>query len=118
LKLWVDDRRPAPAGWTRALSVAEAQAFLRSGQVDEASLHHDLGACDACMNGMTVQEWLETHDYDMPVCEHVGTGLTLCLWMEQTGCWPKQAPVVHSMNHKGAARMRQVITRRFRMEDE
>ena len=46
MKLWLDDRRPAPAGWTRAFSVAEAQALLKTGQIEEASLDHDLGACE------------------------------------------------------------------------
>jgi len=113
MKLWLDDRRPAPAGWTRAFSVAEAQALLKTGQVEEASLDHDLGACETCMGGSSLEEWLEAHDYDMPTCEHVGTGLTLCLWMADTGHWPKTPPVVHSMNHGGADRMREVIAREF-----
>ena len=113
MKLWLDDRRPAPIGWTRALTVADAQALLMTGDVEEASLDHDLGACVACMRGLTVEEWLEAHNYDMPTCEHVGTGLTLCVWMAETGHWPKTAPVVHSTNHRGAAQMRAVIARRF-----
>jgi hypothetical protein len=113
VKLWLDDRRRAPAGWTHALSVAEAQAFLITGEVEEASLDHDLGACDACMGGLSTEEWLEAHDYDMPTCEHLGTGYTLCLWMAETGHWPKRMPVVHSMNHRGAAQMRDLIKRAF-----
>jgi hypothetical protein len=65
------------------------------------------------MGGLTVDEWLQAHDYDMPTCEHVGTGLTLCLWMEKTGHWPKRIPAIHSMNHGGAERMREVIARAF-----
>jgi NAD+-processing family protein with receiver domain len=38
MKLCLDDRRPAPAGWTRAYTVAEAQAYLQTGEVEEASL--------------------------------------------------------------------------------
>lgn len=56
MKLWLDDRRRAPAGWTRAYTVAEAQAHLQTGAVDEASLDHDLGACDACMGGLSTEE--------------------------------------------------------------
>ena len=87
--------------------------LLAGGDVDEASLDHDLGACESCMGGLTTQEWLERHDYNMPVCEHVGTGYTLCCWMADTGHWPKRAPVVHSMNHQGAEQMREVIRRTF-----
>jgi hypothetical protein len=113
MKLWLDDRRPAPAGWTRAHTVAEAQAYLQTGGVDEASLDHDLGACEACMGGLSVEEWAEAHDWDMPHCEHLGTGYSLCVWMEETGYWPKQKPRVHSMNHRGSARMQAIIDRRF-----
>ena len=65
------------------------------------------------MGELTLEERLEAHDYDMPTCEHVGTGLTLCVWMAETGHWPKKAPVVHSMNHRGADRMREIIARAF-----
>jgi hypothetical protein len=117
MKLWLDDRRPAPSGWTRAYTVAQAQRYLATGEVEEASLDHDLGACEACLGGLSTAEWLETHDYDMPTCEHLGTGYALCLWMEQTGHWPKTIPVVHSMNHQGAERMRTIIARAFPRHD-
>jgi hypothetical protein len=113
MKLWLDDRRREPSGWTRVLNVAETEALLRTGRVDEASLDHDLGACETCMGGMSTEAWLEAHDWDMPTCEHVGTGYNLCVWMEETGHWPRQKPKVHSMNEKGAARMREIIDRRF-----
>jgi hypothetical protein len=114
VKLWVDDRRPAPRGWARAYTVAEAKAILEAGDVDDVSLDHDLGACERCLGGLSVEEWLGSHDYNMPVCEHIGTGYTLCLWMADTGHWPKNPPVVHSMNHHGAEQMRNVIQRYFR----
>jgi hypothetical protein len=65
------------------------------------------------MGGLSTEEWLETHDWDMPTCEHLGTGYTLCVWMAETGHWPKQKPTVHSMNHKGSARMQEIIDRSF-----
>jgi hypothetical protein len=55
MKLWLDDRRRAPEGWTRCFTVAEAQHHLRTGLVEEASLDHDLGACDVCMAGMSTE---------------------------------------------------------------
>jgi hypothetical protein len=113
MKLWVDDRRRAPEGWTRAYTVAEAQALLQTGDVDEASLDHDLGACDACMGGLSTEEWLETHDWEMPTCAHLGTGYTLCVWMAETDHWPTQKPTVHSMNHQGSARMQKIIDESF-----
>jgi len=88
VKLWVDDLRPAPPGWKHARSVDEAQAFLVTGLVEEASLDHDLG--------------FEQAD-----------GSTLVRWMAATGHWPKKAPAVHSMNPVGRACMQGVIERYF-----
>lgn len=43
MQLWLDDVRPAPDGWTVALSVNAAIEILSSSPVNEASLDHDLG---------------------------------------------------------------------------
>ena len=42
IKLWLDDCRPPPAGWTLAITVAEAVALLRTGRVTHASLDYHL----------------------------------------------------------------------------
>ena len=42
MKLWVDDIRPAPEGWTRARSVTEAIRILATMEVSEVSLDHDI----------------------------------------------------------------------------
>lgn len=114
--LWLDDvRDPAlhgAVGWVWAKTVPDAQAILATGDVDRASLDHDLGACDVCLAGKSEADWLIEHDYQqMPNCSHVGTGYDLVCWMEATGHWPKQKPAVHSANPVGAARMRQAIER-------
>lgn len=47
MKLWVDDERVPPLGWTWAKTSAEALALLRGGTPIEAiSLDHDLGGED------------------------------------------------------------------------
>lgn len=113
VNLWLDDMRPAPAGWVHCRSVNEAKALLTTGGVMRASLDHDLGACDAC-NGRDADAWLEEHDYkSMPHCDHVGTGYTLVCWMEATGIWPHERPTVHSANPVGRARMLQVIAKHW-----
>jgi hypothetical protein len=43
VKVWLDDRRPAPEGWVRVRTPEEAIDLLRAGGVDELSLDHDLG---------------------------------------------------------------------------
>lgn len=114
MNLWLDDIRPAPAGWLHAKTVDEAKAYLQTGQIIRASLDHDLGACDKC-NGKTAEQWLEEHNYkSMPNCEHFGTGYTLVCWMEETGIWPKEKPTVHSANPAGRARMQMVIDKEWR----
>lgn len=114
IKLWLDDMRPAPEGWEWARTVEEAQAILLSMPVEEASLDHDLGACPACMNGLTQEQWLVATDYSqMPNCDHFGTGYTLVCWMEERDIWPRQKPLVHSRNPAGASRMRAAINRKY-----
>jgi len=49
MKLWVDDEREAPEGWTRVRTANGAICMLNSlvpGGVEEISLDHDLGDRD------------------------------------------------------------------------
>jgi hypothetical protein len=80
MKLWLDDVRPAPAGWVHARTVEEAKAHLQTGRVEEASLDHDLGRGQ------------ETGDH-------------LVRWMNETGRRPARVSV-HSSNPLGGLRMR------------
>jgi hypothetical protein len=58
MRLYLDDHRPAPPGWTLARSAEEAISQLRSGTVTELSLDYDLG--DPCFGtGLDVLDWLE-----------------------------------------------------------
>ena len=43
VKVWLDDIRPAPAGWIRVYWPEEAIELLKTGDVVEISLDHDLG---------------------------------------------------------------------------
>jgi len=43
MKLYVDDAREAPEGWTLARTYEEAMQRIASGKVEELSLDHDLG---------------------------------------------------------------------------
>jgi hypothetical protein len=114
MNLWLDDCRPAPQGWIWVKTVSEAQAVMLLHNVQQASLDHDLGACDECSEGLTPEEWLEKYAYkSMPNCQHFGTGYDFCLWMAEKGIWPAEKPVVHSANPVGRDRMRGVIDRYF-----
>ncbi|WP_321962127.1 cyclic-phosphate processing receiver domain-containing protein [Paraburkholderia sp. J7] len=67
MKVFLDDERSTPEGWVRVLWPDEAIALLRTGEVTELSLDHDLGD-DARGTGYTVLLWLEEQVavYGMP----------------------------------------------------
>jgi Cyclic-phosphate processing Receiver domain len=91
--VWLDDVREAPEGWVHVKTPEEAIDLLRSGEVEEVSLDHDLG--------------LST-----PEAER--TGYDVLAWLEKevaTGMWKHVVPVmlVHSANPVGSRRMEQAI---------
>ncbi len=57
MKVFLDDERPTPLGWTHARFVEDAIAFLETGEVTELSLDNDLGS--GYHEGYEVLEWLE-----------------------------------------------------------
>lgn len=87
IRLFVDDLREPPAGWTVARSSAEAIAVLEAGSVAAVALDHDLGGEDT---GLRVIEWFERAVADDPEIE-------------------LPAFSIHSANPVGAARMRTAI---------
>ncbi len=58
LRVWLDDKRPAPDGWTPCRWPYEVIALLKRGEVAEVSLDHDLGD-DVYADGYDVLLWLE-----------------------------------------------------------
>ncbi len=59
MKIFLDDCRPCPEGWTLALTAGEAIALLEQGNVEEISLDHDLGDEEVCGSGYQVATWIE-----------------------------------------------------------
>lgn len=74
MKLWVDDARPAPPGWTAALNYNDAVALLAGSHVVEISLDYDLNlqavsttpagiaiatSNDNAQTGYDVARWIE-----------------------------------------------------------
>lgn len=87
MNLWVDDTRPAPEGWIWCQSVDAAKMLLRTKNVENVSLDHDLGL-------------------DQP------TGYDLVRWMVENHIWPKNKPIIHSINPVGMVKMRGLINQR------
>lgn len=75
MKIFLDDTRPAPNGWTLMLWPHEVIAALQTEQVTEISLDHDLGD-DTIGTGYDVLVWLEgtvaRQRFDLPVI-HIHT---------------------------------------------
>lgn len=99
VRLWLDDERPMPEGYTHhAKTMSEAIALLATTNVVEASLDHDLGLCEACFEAKSGE------------CEHYGTGYKLVLWMAENNVWPDVVRV-HSQNPVGRRNMEETIKR-------
>jgi Icc-related predicted phosphoesterase len=58
MKVYLDDQRPAPEGWTLVKTPEEAIDLLKSHRVTDLSLDHDLGLNDD-RTGYTVLLWIE-----------------------------------------------------------
>ena len=64
VKVWLDDVRAAPEGWRLVTSVTQAIELLKSGEVEQLSLDHDLGELDEDgreTDGYSVLAWIEEH---------------------------------------------------------
>lgn len=56
MRVYLDDERQAPIGWTRTTKVCETIELLRTNKVTHLSLDHDLG-CEK--TGYDVLLWIE-----------------------------------------------------------
>ncbi len=59
MRVYLDDVRQEPDGWTRAYTAPEAIALLEAGGVTEISLDHDLGDQPGVGDGYDVVRYLE-----------------------------------------------------------
>jgi hypothetical protein len=82
VKLYVDDVRGAPEGWTLARDYRHSVLMFQMMTVEELSLDHDLGL------GLT--------------------GYDIALWMVEYGIWPKHI-YCHSMNPVGRGRILRLL---------
>ena len=58
MKVYLDDERPAPEGWTQTRWPEDTIRLLETGEVTHVSLDHDLGD-DARGTGYDVILWIE-----------------------------------------------------------
>lgn len=86
MKIWLDDIRPAPEGYTWCKSVNKAKDLIENNStIVELNLDHDLG--DYAKDG--------------------GDGIKLLDWLEET---ERSFSIhIHSMNPVGVTNMRRII---------
>ena len=96
MKLWIDDVRPAPAGYVWCKSVYAA--------ITEITRHTN--------TSLRNTDPIEIIDIDHDAGEYAkydGDDIKLLDWLEETGC---RYPIrIHSMNPVGVANMRAIIER-------
>ena len=101
VRVWLDDRRPAPEGWVHVRTPEQAIELLRRGEVEELSLDHDLG---------------------LDVGARERTGYDVLLWLEREVAEgrirPPRLMSVHSGNVGAVGRMEQAIGSIRRLADE
>lgn len=100
LRLWHDDIRPAPEGWTWARTNAQAQEIIATGNVVEISLDHDLG-----LDYFTEEQIDADPELLFGKGQSEQTGYDLVVWMIDNECVPPMV-TIHSWNPAGAERMR------------
>ena len=72
MKVYLDDLRPTPPGWTRTYSVEMTNTLLDSRTVTNLSLDNDLGSSDPKTEGYNVINYIEEllfNDPTFPVPE-------------------------------------------------
>lgn len=66
MKVFMDDARDTPEGWTRTYNIEETKGLLLTRQVTNLSLDNDLGSTDHTTEGYHVVDWLEELIHDDP----------------------------------------------------
>lgn len=65
MKLWIDDVRKAPDGWTWVKSSSDAIKMILKNEIEEISFDHDLGGEDTAYRVATMIEE-KAHDKKIP----------------------------------------------------
>jgi translation initiation factor 2 alpha subunit (eIF-2alpha) len=89
MKLYLDDCRKAPEGWTLVKAYDECIAALKAGRVEELSLDHDLGS-GCSVSGYDVLTWIE---------EQIVTNNYV----------PPEIIIIHSQNPAGVQKMKAAL---------
>ena len=116
--LWLDDvREPWKYGFIGcewAKNYNEAIEILKTENITFASLDHDIGACEECVNKMLhIGNMLTPETTFYNKCPHEKTGYDVVCFMERNNIWPINGVRIHSMNPVGRAKMEAVIYKHY-----
>ena len=118
MKLWIDDKRPAPEGYVWAKSVNEAKLIIESKEElarscsDQAYMLENLGKfeMDQSIGRCVKNSIIELIDIDHDAGDYAHDGgdyIKVLDWLEETG---RNYPIrIHSMNIVGVQNMRRII---------
>ena len=99
MKLWIDDLRPAPAGYTWIKTVNEAKWYIESAEEIE----------ELFPTGTPIIKLIDLDHDAGDYAEYGGDYIKLLDWLEETG---RNYPIrIHSMNPVGRGNMRAIIRR-------
>lgn len=101
MKLWHDDVRLPPEGWTWAKTNHEARVLFATEEITECSLDHDLGAVPTGETDPREVLYLRGDSRD-------GSGYDLVLWMIRHRFVPERV-TIHSWNIVGAQNMAEAL---------
>jgi len=91
MKVFLDDERDTPEGWTRVKTPEEAIELLKTDRVTHLSLDHDLGLSDD-RTGYAVLLWIEKQ------CEEVGfLPPHITIHSANAGAWTRMDAAVESI---------------------
>lgn len=99
MKVFMDDERATPEGWTRTYDIEETKKLLLTRKVTHLSLDNDLGSEDPKTEGFNVLNWLEEMVFNDPT-------------------FPIPEMAVHSSNAGRTPSMRQTVQRLERIRQQ
>lgn len=101
IRVYLDDIRTPPEGWTLVKTYEECVEALLTGEVEHLSLDHDLADEHYAL-------LLPDEEFDYSEFKE-RTGYDVCKWMVENNVWPKTSITLHSANPPGRENMRVLI---------
>lgn len=104
MKIWIDDVRPAPAGYVWCRSVSRA---IKEIELFEQDIAYDYYVYNVPFEDLEKIEVIDMDHDAGDYCQYGGDYIKLLDWLEETG---RNYPIhIHSMNVVGVENMRRII---------